>query len=71
MKDICLNCKIEYDNIAWGAECNCENPNVVHRIYCDGCTNILGYINSDDYIGLKKIYCNECLNKALHQTLNQ
>lgn len=63
-KDICLNCGKEHDSKLFGAKCDCDKPNVVHQIKCDGCDNIIGVIGEDDYCGDDKLYCHECLNKA-------
>jgi len=64
MKDICLNCGKEHKSGLWGSKCDCDNPNVVHQIKCGGCDNIIGFVCDDDYCGVDKIYCHECLNKA-------
>ena len=65
MEDICLNCGKEYESALWGAKCDCDKPNVVHRQKCssNGCENIIGFIVDDDYVGLEKLYCSECLNR--------
>ncbi len=65
MKDICLNCGKEHNEKLWGVDCSCDNSNVVHREKCMGCDNIIGYINDDDYVGLQKIYCSDCINKII------
>lgn len=62
-KDICLNCGSEYDSVLWGAGCGCNKPNVVHQKKCNGCDNMVGYMNDDDYCGVT-IYCHECLNNV-------
>ncbi len=64
MKDICLNCGKEHESKLWGAKCDCDKPNVVHQMKCDGCGNIMGGVGDDDYCGMAKLYCHECLNKA-------
>lgn len=63
MKDICLNCGKEHDPELWGAECDCESPNVVHQEMCNGCGKIIGIIITDDYCGAEKLYCPDCVNK--------
>lgn len=64
MQDICLNCGQVHKSILWGAQCNCDKPNVVHQIKCNGCPNIIGFICDDDHCCAEKIYCHECLNKV-------
>ena len=64
MKDICLNCGGEHEAALWGADCNCDNPNVVHQQSCNGCGAIIGQITDDDYCGPEKLYCSGCLNIA-------
>ena len=63
MKDICLNCGKEYKKETWGAECDCDDPNVVHQFKCHGCNNIMGVMIGDDYVGMKKLYCPDCVDK--------
>ena len=61
MDDFCLNCRKTHDSKLWGADCDCDKPNVVHTIKCDGCENILGQITDDDYCEPEKIYCHICM----------
>jgi hypothetical protein len=63
MKDICMHCGKEHEIKLWGADCNCEKPNVIHQEKCNGCDNIIGQITDDDHCGPEKIYCHECINK--------
>lgn len=60
-KDLCLNCGNIYDSKLDGAKCDCDNPNVVHLVSCTGCGKELGLIIDDDYCGVEKIYCNDCI----------
>jgi hypothetical protein len=62
--DVCMTCGQEHKSKIFGAECNCSKPNVVHQMKCDGCENIIGGVVDDDYVGMEKLYCHECLNKA-------
>jgi len=64
MKDICLGCGNEYKKVIWGADCMCGKSNVVHQQACNGCGKIIGFMIDDDYCGLKKLYCPECMDKA-------
>lgn len=49
MNDLCLNCAKEHENKLWGADCDCDKPNVVHQQKCNGCENVIGQITDDDY----------------------
>ena len=64
LKDFCLNCGKEHECCLWGAECDCDEPNVVHQLTCDTCNRILGLIIDDDYCGPEKIYCPDCMANA-------
>jgi hypothetical protein len=63
IKDICLSCGKEHEEKFYNPTCTCPNPHVVHRIKCNGCNNLIGYINDDPGDGLEEIYCSNCLNK--------
>ena len=63
MKDICLNCGTEYESMLWGVKCPCSVPNVIHRMPCTGCGEIIGYSMDDDYCGPEELYCPNCINK--------
>lgn len=67
MNDICLNCGKESKSELWGFKCECDSPNVVHQMQCNGCENIIGFIVDDDFCGISKMYCNECMNKVNHK----
>jgi hypothetical protein len=71
-KDLCLNCGKQYPSKLWGAECDCENPNVVHLLECQGtgCKNIIGYTLDDDYCG-PELYCSDCINKSVKRGKEQ
>ena len=68
MKDLCLNCGTEHKNALWGAKCDCGAPNTVHQYKCDGCGQIVGIIIDDDFCGLEKVYCSNCINKVKNNT---
>ena len=62
--DLCMNCGKKLESELWGAECNCNEPDVVHLRSCDRCRNLVGIIVDDDYCVAEKIYCSECVKKV-------
>ena len=62
--DKCLTCGKEYESKLWGAACDCDNPNVVHLGKCDSCGAKIGYMSDDDYVGIGKLYCPDCIQKS-------
>jgi len=69
--DICLSCGKKYEPEPWGAECDCDAPNVVHQIECVRCGRIAGIIIDDDYCNPEIFYCPDCMDRAKRNITHQ
>ena len=65
MRDLCLSCGCKHEHEIWGANCNCQKPDVVHRMKCDLCDNVIGFLVDDDYHTPERLCCSECLDSAM------
>ena len=64
MNDLCISCGKEHPPKTWGADCGCGNSNTVHQVKCNGCNRVIGVIIDDDFCGVDKLYCPNCMEKA-------